>query len=663
MKRKICGDFFIADLSTLLIDQSIMCGIAGVVAFNENGKSFFLNMEKAVACLAQRGPDDKGIFRHGNISMGHTRLSIIDVTTAASQPMTDASGRFTIVFNGEFYNFKEHRRFVEEHGFTLKSESDTEVLLYLYLIEKEACLQRINGFFALAIYDQEDESLFIARDRFGVKPLLIYRDDEKFMFASEMKALMALGIPKEPDEVSLFTYLQLNYIPGPDSIFKRVKKVAPGSYLKLKTNLSQLLHTESTSSYYQIPIPSKETRTSFSYQDQQKKLIELMDASVQRRLISDVPLGAFLSGGIDSSVVVALAARYIPHLRTFSIGFENEPMFDETKYAALVAKKCGTNHTVFKLRNDDLFNNLFSMLDYLDEPFADSSALAVHILSFNTRKYVKVALTGDGADELFGGYNKHAAEIRVRENSLAAKTLHLLGPFLKILPQSRNSPQSNWIRQLNKFADAINLSAKERYWRWAGYCNEKEADNLLVDVVSKSSILYKEYLQRKNKVLKFIRDDGDVNDVLYTDMQLVLPNDMLTKTDMMSMANSLEVRSPFLDYEVVDFAFSLPLHSKIDGSGRKKIIRDAFRNYLPQEILTRSKKGFEVPLLKWFRNELKSSITDDWLSDKFIEEQQIFRVDATRNLKRKLFSNNPGDAQALVWGLIVFQHWWKKNMN
>ncbi len=647
-----------------------MCGIAGIVAFNEKGKTYFSTMESAVECLNKRGPDDRGVFLHENVLLAHTRLSIIDISSAASQPITDSSGRYTILFNGEFFNFKEHRKLVEQHGFRLKSESDTEVLLYLYLIEKEECLKRVNGFFALAIYDKEEESLFLARDRFGVKPLLIYSDDDRFMFASELKAFMALGIPKELDEASLFIYLQLNYIPGPDSIFKNVKKVEPGSYLKINTRNSQPPEASLAKSgfaihhsqYYQIPFPSEQTRTSLSYDDQQKKLFNLMDASVQRRMISDVPLGAFLSGGIDSSAVVALASVHTKHLNTFSIGFRDEPMFDETKYANLVAKKSGTNHTVFELTNDDLFNHLFDVLDYLDEPFADSSALAVYILSKLTRKHVKVALSGDGADELFGGYNKHAAELRIRNHDPFARVIHFLRPVLKVLPQSRDSAHGNRIRQLNRFANGMKLPAKERYWRWAGYESEEEVQKMLIRNLAPETTERKEYLLRKKNMLKFIREDGDVNDVLYTDMHLVLVSDMLAKVDMMSMANSLEVRTPFLDHEVVGFAFSLPVSSKIDKSGRKKIVRDAFRKLLPEELYSRPKQGFEVPLLKWFRNELKSLITNDLLSDQFIKDQQLFNLEPIRNLKRKLFSNSPGDVQAQIWALLVFQYWWKKNM-
>jgi asparagine synthase (glutamine-hydrolysing) len=640
-----------------------MCGIAGVVAFNEKGKKYFSGIEHAIQCLGKRGPDANGTFTHNHVLLAHTRLSIIDTSSAAAQPMTNASGRYTIIFNGEFFNFKEHREFVLKSATgTLKSGSDTEVLLHLYMIEKEKCLDRLNGFFSLAIYDKEEETLFLARDRFGVKPFLIYKDDDKLLFASELKALVALGIPKELDEVSLFTYLQLNYIPGPQSIFRNVSRLEPGHFLKIQIrNEKPEIRNQQ---YYQIPLPTTSyvsATSSLSYEAQQKKLAELLDASVQRRLISDVPLGAFLSGGIDSSVVVALAARHTSQLKTFSIGFRDEPLFDETEYANLVAKKFNTDHTVFSLTTDDLLANLFEVLDYIDEPFADSSALPVYILSKHTRKKVTVALSGDGADELFGGYNKHAAELRVRNKDVMANTIMLLQPFWKALPQSRNSKTGNRFRQFNRFATGMKLPAKERYWSWAGFESEQEVQKMLVNNFTKTHA-FEEYKNRKANLLKFIHEDGDLNDVLYTDMRLVLPYDMLVKVDLMSMANSLEVRTPFLDYEVVDFAFSLPLSSKIDGSGRKKIVRDAFRSMLPEELYTRNKQGFEVPLLKWFNRELKSLITDDLLSEKLIREQNIFHYEAIGQLKKKLFSNNPGESVDRAWALMVFQYWWKRTM-
>lgn len=632
-----------------------MCGIAGVISKSETGDSFLHKISSATDCLLQRGPDRSGIYKHNNVALGHRRLSIIDVSEAGAQPMSDAGGRFTIVFNGEFFNFKQHRDFVLSKGITLKSGSDTEVLLYLYILEKEKCLQRINGFFALAIYDKQEEQLFVARDRFGVKPLLVFEDENALLFASEMKSLLSFGIKKELDETSLLAYLQLNYIPQPYSIFKNVRKLKAGSYLKFSV---QQKKTTEEKLFYEIPY-AETISTVPSYDDAKNKLYELMEASVKRRLISDVPLGSFLSGGIDSSVISGLAAKHTKHLKTFSIGFRDEPMFDETRYAELVAKKHNTEHTVFSLTNNDLFEVLHDVLTYIDEPFADSSALNVFILSKQTRKHVTVALSGDGADEVFGGYNKHRAEWIIRNDTTFTNGMKLISPLLKTFSGSRNSRFGNKIRQVHRFADGAKLSASERYWRWCGFTDTKNSDNLFLNKDEKRNA---EFEKRKSKLLNNINGKNDLNDVFLTDMNLVLQGDMLTKVDLMSMANSLEVRTPFLDYEVVNFAFSLPSSYKINKTVQKKIVKDAFKDLLPVEIFTRGKQGFEVPLLKWFRTELKVMITDDLLNDDFVHSQNLFNVEEIKKMKQQLFSNNPGEIHARIWGLIVFQYWWKKNM-
>ncbi len=632
-----------------------MCGITGIVAKSEAGMRLLPLIEYANDCLATRGPDAKGVYKHNRVALGHRRLAIIDVSEAGAQPMTDDSGRYTIIFNGEFFNFKEHRNYVLSKGIKLRSESDTEVLLHLYILEKEKCLQRVNGFFSLAIYDKQDEILFIARDRFGVKPLLVYEDDDTFLFSSEMKALFRYGIKKELDNASLLTYFQLNYIPSPFSIFKRVRKLMPGHYLFFSAKEKKIMEEKA---YYKIPY-AEEIRNPVSYDDAKTKMYQLLDRSVERRLISDVPLGAFLSGGIDSSVIAGLAAQHTQHLKTFSIGFRDEPMFDETRYAQLIADKYKTDHTVFSLTNHDLFDALFDVLDYIDEPFADSSALNVYILSCHTRKHVTVALSGDGADELFGGYNKHRAEWMMRNDGWFTSVAQMVSPLLKNFSGSRNSKTGNRIRQIHRFAEGAKLSAAERYWLWCGFTDESDADKMFLNAETQRR---GEERERKENIIKAIRGNKDLNDVFYTDVNLVLQSDMLTKVDLMSMANSLEVRTPFLDYEVVDFAFSLPSSYKIDKQGQKKIVKDAFKELLPAEIFQRGKQGFEVPLLKWFRNELKPLIVDDLLNDAFIREQNLFNVEEIKKLKQQLFSNNPGEIHARIWGLVVFQYWWKRNI-
>ena len=633
-----------------------MCGITGVFAFTQAGRQALANLPAATDAIVRRGPDSEGHYVYDGVGLGFRRLAILDLSADGNQPMTDASGRYTIVFNGEIFNFRELREKLVKRGCQFHSQTDTEVILQLYITEGRGFISKLNGFFGLAIYDQEEDSLFVARDRYGVKPLLVYRDEDKFLFASEMKSLLALGIPRKLDYAALSQYLQLNYIAGPASIFKGVKKLLPGHYLYIKGK--KVVRKR----WYKIPYSAKKVaKNKTSYAQQQQQLVTLLDEAVQRRLVADVPLGAFLSGGIDSSVITALAARHTPHLNTFSIGFRDEPFFDETKYANLVAARHKTNHTVFSLTNNDLYEHLHDMLDYLDEPFADSSALAVYILSQRTRQQVTVALSGDGADELFGGYNKHMGEFRVRQGGFKADAVAGLSFVWDLLPKSRNSPFGNRVRQLQRFARGMQAGVKDRYWDWATFTSREEARTLL-SAASRAKISKKLAERRRKEILDDLHADGDLNEVLLTDMKLVLPYDMLTKVDMMSMANSLEVRTPFLDYKVVDFAFSLPVSSKVDSRMKKKIVQDAFRAELPAELYDRPKHGFEVPLLKWMRHELRPLIEEDLLADEFIISQNIFDVTAIQALKKQLFSNSPGDVHARIWGLIVFQTWWKKYM-
>src|SRR5882762_4333915 len=427
-----------------------MCGITGIFSFNLVGKFNKIHLTAATQALAQRGPDFQDVYTDEWVGLGHRRLSIIDTREIANQPMWDDTRRYAIVFNGEVFNFRELRRTLERNGVTFFSESDTEVLLKLYILEKENCLTQLNGFFAFCIYDNQEQSFFIARDRYGIKPLFYLFDDDKFLFASEMKGILPYGIEKTLDFASLYAYLQLNYIPAPDTIFATVKKLMPGHYLKVHRKQIAI------ASYYEIPF-HRDPQEGLPYDQAKAKLKELLEASVKRRLVADVPLGAFLSGGIDSSTVAALASRHKPDLQTFSIGFKDEPFFDETRFARMVAKKLNTQHTVFSLTNDDLYAHVHSILDSIDEPFADSSAIAVFILSKETRKHATVALSGDGADEQLAGYNKHAAFNRAIHAGTRESVVGSMLPLWKILPKSRSGFFGNKTRQLQRFAEGMKL--------------------------------------------------------------------------------------------------------------------------------------------------------------------------------------------------------------
>lgn len=628
-----------------------MCGISGIYAFNEIGQIFSINLHAANEALTHRGPDVGRLFLEDKTGMGHRRLSIIDLSADANQPMTDESGRYTIVYNGEVYNFEVLRNELLNSGFSFTSDCDTEVVLKLYMKEGADCLNKLNGFFAFAIYDKEEDELFIARDRMGIKPLVYYLDEDKFMFASEVQSLLAFKIPKVLDYTSLYQYFQFSYIPAPYTAFQNVYKLMPGHYIKLKKRDFKV------EQYYTVPFSQGCTyQNSLSYDDAKKQLLELLDDSVRMRLVSDVPLGAFLSGGVDSSTIVALAAKYTKHLNTFSIGYKDEPLFDETKYANLVAKKYDTNHTVFTLGNDDFYTHIFNLLDMYGEPFADASQIPMYILCQETKRKVTVALSGDGADEVFAGYNKYLGEFRARENGFLARSLKSALPILRRLPKNRNSFLGNRIRQYHRFAEGMERNPQERYWYLTSWRSEHETQQMFSDHIL-DAINSGNYAQRKGDILKKITGE-DFNEVLYSDVNVLLPNDMLHKVDSMSMANSLEVRVPFLDHRIVNFAFGLPAHYKINGKMKKRILQDAVRYLLPKELYQRPKHGFDVPLAKGYKNELRGWISEMLDSD-FIVEQGVFKPEYIKSLKQKVFDTSNFD-QNQVWAILAFQHWWKK---
>lgn len=626
-----------------------MCGITGVFAFNLLGKFNMIHVTSATIALEKRGPDAHDVYTDEFVGLGHRRLSIIDTSATANQPMWDEQKRYCIVFNGEIFNYQQLRKELEAEGVQFVSSSDTEVLLNLYIREKENCLSKLNGFFAFCVYDKQEQTFFVARDRYGIKPLLYLFDEDKFLFSSEMKSMLRYGIDKELDYTSLQTYLHLNYIPPPHTIFNQVKKLLPGHYLKVGRKKLE------RGQFYSIA--EKAEPSSLTYNQAKTELKNLLNDSVQRRLVADVPVGAFLSGGVDSSVIAALAVKHKPDLHTFSIGFRDDKFFDETVYANAVAKHLKTDHTVFSLTHKDLLDHVDQVLNYIDEPFADSSALNVFILSKETRKHATVALSGDGADELLGGYNKHAAFNRIINKSWKENLIGSLAPLWKKLPQSRSGKIGNLARQLNRFAEGMKLSSKQRYWQWAGFTTDTQ-HSLLSETVQQK-LNQQEFDSRKDNYLRHISTPETIREILLTDMQLVLPGDMLAKVDSMSMANSLEVRVPFLDYRVVDFIFSLPDDYKINRSMRKRILQDAFRNELPPELYNRPKKGFEVPMLNWLRKELQPML-DDLLSEKMISEQGIFNYTEIQKLKAQLNSSNPQDIHARIWALLVFQSWYSK---
>lgn len=624
-----------------------MCGITGILAFTEEGRKYLDKIDDAVKSLHHRGPDGSGVFRHGNIALGHTRLAIIDTSDAAAQPFTSSDGRYTIVFNGEIFNYKELRAELEKEGCVFRSQSDTEVLLAVFT-KGHPSIHELNGFFACAVYDNQKGNLELFRDRFGEKPLYYHFCDDFMAFSSEAKTLIPFLKKKTISKQLLEGYLHLNYNPIGNTILTEINQIPPGMIFAQDSERTFTLADDNWyPQFYQFRHKSGD-----DYETAKSKVRHLLDAAVQRRLIADVPIGSFLSGGIDSSVVSAIAALHKKDIETFSVGYADEPFFDETEYATLVSKHIGSKHHVFSVTNADLLDSLHSFLNILDDPFADSSALAVNILARETRKHVTAAISGDGADELFAGYNKHAAEYLARNPGMRESFIRSGKMLWNALPASRNSKAGNTIRQLRKFAHGISLSPKDRYWEWAGITKPGEIEALMHFPAKPF-----DHGQITLRIEEGIK--ADFNDVLKTDFELVLANDMLVKVDRMSMLNSLEVRSPFLDHELVEYVMSLPSEYKINRHERKRILKDACRDLLPPEIFSRKKQGFEVPLLKWFRGDLRGMI-DELLDEKFLKEQNLFNPAEVKNIRKQLHSNDPGDSASRIWGLIVFQSWWKK---
>lgn len=564
--------------------------------------------------------------------------------------MQSADRRYTIIFNGEIFNFRSLRETLSALGHTFQSSSDTEVLLKLYITYGEKCLPMLNGFFALAIYDAAEDQLFIARDRYGIKPLYYFFDNQKFVFGSELTAVQKNLPPATIDTTALGLFLQLTYIPEPYSIYRGIRKLESGHFIILRSVQAKL--TMQQQQWYELPLSTE--YGAHQYREVCELLYSKMNSAVERRLISDVPLGCFLSGGVDSSIIAALASRHTPQLHTYSIGFKNDAYFDETAYSERVARHCGTRHTAFLLDDDAFTTALPAFQQYMDEPFADSSALAVYILSRETRKHVTVSLSGDGSDELFAGYNKHRGEYKIRQLGPAKYMIQLAAQLLRRQQGSRNSAAGNFIRQLHRLAEGVNAPLPERYWKW---CTINRVAGVLSLLREPFAPTLAHLQQAQHELTLQLENSSDFNAVLRNDVKMLLPGDMLRKADLMSMANSLEVRVPFLDYEVVDLAFRMPASFKIDGSAQKKILRDTFGTLLPPDIFTRKKQGFEVPLASIYRGKFKQQI-DVLLSPAALQAQGIFREEAVAKLLQRVYSGQPGEANTQLWTLLTFQFWW-----
>ncbi|MCC7302716.1 MAG: asparagine synthase (glutamine-hydrolyzing) [Bacteroidia bacterium] len=612
-----------------------MCGFAGAFSFDDVGKKFHALTSSAIYSLRHRGPDDEGLLYRDNFSVGHRRLKILDLSPQAHQPMLSDSKDVILAFNGEIFNFDLLRRALERKGHVFQSRSDTEVILLGYQEWGTDVFDKLDGEFALAIFNEKKNELILARDRFGIKPLYFYRDEHVFLFSSELRGILKYGVPRVLDQTALQLYFHLNYIPSPYSIIQGVKKQEKGTFLSVVSNQVK---------YYVKP-PSD-----VAEENHERALRSRLQHAVEKRLYADVPVGCFLSGGLDSTVITGIAAGIKPGLPSFSIGFPDQPFFDETGYAGIAAKKFGTTHTVFEVKNRELSESMHFLFSHLDEPFADSSSLPVQLLCKSTAEYVKVVLSGDGADELFGGYNKHEAERRIASRPMPALLAKAGLSMLSGAPVSRSGKTGNTLRKARKFLSSSLLSRPDRYWNMAGFPDGR-------NILTAHSIHNRLYGAAKKQ---FTCEEGnDLNDVLEADIRLVLENDMLVKVDRMSMAHSLEVRVPYLAHDVSSFVRSLPASRKISSGGRKLLLRNAFPDLVPDLILARSKKGFEVPLLEWFKGELKPMLEKEIGDITFLKQQNIFNPEALRQLFLKMLSGAPDDSPATLWAFLVFQNWYR----
>lgn len=612
-----------------------MCGFVGRINFDKR-KGIDKAMIKSMCdTITHRGPDDEGYFIKENVGLGHRRLSIIDLNTG-HQPIFNEDGSIVIVFNGEIYNFPELRKDLLSKGHDFKTKTDTEVIVHLYEEYHESCLQKLNGMFSFALWDDKNEKLFLARDRIGIKPLQYYYDNEKIVFASELKAIIKdYSIPRRVDGNSIDQYLSYGYIPCPSSIFKKVKKLLPGNYIVVERGEIKVKQ------YWNIRYEYQYNR---SDEEDTENIIDILRSSVKMRLISDVPLGAFLSGGIDSSAVVGLMSQVSNQkIKTFTIGF-NEDDYNELNDARLIAKEFNTEHYEEIVKPDSI-KLLPELIWYYDEPFADSSAIPTYYVSKHASEHVKVALSGDGGDELFAGYLRYLTSDRDKLFLKLPDLLrcNLLGTIGRIMPKSFKA---------KNYFNYISLDDEKRYLSKVGCFSENRKNELYTDEFSNS------IKPRKLDYFSEVMEQDLQTQYLYFDSKTYLPDDILVKVDKASMCRSLEVRVPILDYRLIEYSATIPPNKKIQGNNQKKIFKKALKHLLPDSVFTKKKHGFGVPLEHWFRNELKDFAYDALLS-RNASERGYFKMPQVRYILDE-HQKGSRDNSFFIWALLVLELWHKQ---
>lgn len=623
-----------------------MCGISGIVGPQASQHI----IEAMSASLAHRGPNDSGIYLDPdkNVALGHRRLSIIDLSEAGRQPMSNQDDSIWITYNGEVYNFRSLKKLLQSKPYSYKSNTDTEVILHLYEEKEKGCLEALNGIFALAIYDKTREKLILARDRAGVKPLYYAYKDGHFLFASEIKAILKSGlIQTDIDWQAAYDYFSYLYVPHPQTIFKDIKQLPPGCHLTfdLKTKAIDI------ESYWNPDL----SETIEDYPMLKESLIHLLKDSVKRQLISDVPLGVFLSGGMDSTVLVGLMAQCSSErVKTFTVLFEGEGIkpYDETEYARRVSQQFGTEHHELVV-NVSKIDDLFDLVSCFDQPFANPTFYLSYLISKQTKRYVTVALSGAGGDELFGGYPRYRAlSYATFLQKMPKHVSRWTEKLLRLIPENYEKPT---IRRAKLLARGLSHDLPEQYLRWTYYFSQEEKDRLLKQNEFDSSVRFIEkYLQESER---FANDDLHKR-ILFLDLNMFLADNILEYTDKTSMAVALEVRVPFLDHRVVQLGFKIPFKYKIKNGTTKYILKDTFRDLIPAENLNAPKRGFCPPLAAWMDKYLDRYF-DDFLTKEYADRQGIFNWDYIQ-LLRDQHKQRKRDNSMELFGIIMFDVWYRK---
>jgi len=618
-----------------------MCGIAGKIYFNRSLISL-QDIKQMTNAVAHRGPDDEGVYISPDkkAGLGHQRLSIIDLSPAGHQPMNYLS-RYWIVYNGEIYNFQEKKDALTKEGYTFKSKTDTEVILALYDKYKEKCLEHLRGAFAFAIYDEKDRVLFCARDRIGKKPLKYYIDKDKFIFASELKAILTNpDVKKEPDFQAIYHYLSFQYVPAPLTGFKNIQKLPPAHYLVCQNGKVKI------KKYWSLDFSKKDN---LSEEEWTQRIMEKLKECVKIRMISDVPLGALLSGGIDSSTVVGLMSQLSKQpVKTFSIGFKDNK-FNELPYAKMIAQKFQTDHTEF-IVEPQAIEILPKLVHLYEEPFADSSALPTYYVSKLAKKHVTVALNGDGGDENFAGYPLYNAWLFA--NKIPYFIRKTAGSFA-FLGKVVSDPTLRY--RFYIFLNALSGKNHEMYFDFfsSAYFTEKTKHNLFTKEFKKTELV-SSYKKAKEY---FEQELGLLDQALSFGIKTYLPEDLLVKVDIASMGNALEGRSPLLDHEFLELTAKIPSSLKIKNNQNKYIYKKALKGFLPGEILSKKKQGFMIPLDKWMREDLNKFAKEIILSDKAIK-RNIFQKEEIEKLfkehEAKKFNHG-----SRIWALLWLELWFQ----